>query len=482
MRFAHFSVKQYLEDLRERNIIQDYPLPEQGILACGEFCVAYLSFSDFNLQIRTQRKGNVALTVPPPILLAQDRMSGFFSKRFLRRRRDQSLPVSMPLRGIRTTSVPDRTRYKFLDYAISNWALQTKQISHTSLVWERFEQLATCFNETWNFHPWIPSGRSASSRLHDLFGWAVTEQHEPFLSIAQAAGPDLHLVCNLPLVDQSLPALHIASKLGNQTIVEILLGFCKVNSPDPEGYTALHHAARAGHDEICQLLLAAKGIEINARSKDQCKPLSLAARNGHERVVKVLLEKGADVEAKGPPEYTPLFFAAWKGHGVVVKVLLEKGADIDAKNGLCGLTALSSAAENGHEEVVKLLIDKGADIEFKDVLGFTPLSWAAWGGYEAVVKMLLERGADIEAKGNVGLTALSFAAWKGHEPVLKVLLEKGADVEAKDLSEHTPLSWATASGHQAVVKLLLENGADFEHSRPLSTELVQDLNDMARYM
>lgn len=53
VRFAHSSVKQYLD--RDRgSCIKGYPISiEQGEFECGEFCVAYLSFSNFGLQLET---------------------------------------------------------------------------------------------------------------------------------------------------------------------------------------------------------------------------------------------------------------------------------------------------------------------------------------------------------------------------------------------------------------------------------------------
>jgi ankyrin repeat protein len=56
-------------------------------------------------------------------------------------------------------------------------------------------------------------------------------------------------------------------------------------------------------------------------------PLSWAARNGHEAVVKLLLEKGAELETKDVYyDQTPLSWAARNGQEAVVKLLLEKGA------------------------------------------------------------------------------------------------------------------------------------------------------------
>jgi hypothetical protein len=94
---------------------------------------------------------------------------------------------------------------------------------------------------------------------------------------------------------------------------------------------ALQAASFKGHQEIVQLLLD-RGADINTqggnvglKSKSQFgrTPLSWAAGNGHEGVVKLLLETGkVDVESKHRFGRTPLSWAAGNGHEVV-KPLLE---------------------------------------------------------------------------------------------------------------------------------------------------------------
>jgi ankyrin repeat protein len=51
------------------------------------------------------------------------------------------------------------------------------------------------------------------------------------------------------------------------------------------------------------------------------------AANGHEAVVKLLVEKGAELESKSSSGRTPLSWASEKGHEAVVKLLVEKGAE-----------------------------------------------------------------------------------------------------------------------------------------------------------
>ena len=81
-------------------------------------------------------------------------------------------------------------------------------------------------------------------------------------------------------------------------------------------------------------------------------------------------------------------WAAGNGHEAVVKLLLEKGAELVSNDDKSGQTPLSLAAERGHEAVVKLLLEKGAKLESKDdEYGQTPLSLAAGEGHEAVVNI-----------------------------------------------------------------------------------------------
>jgi len=62
-----------------------------------------------------------------------------------------------------------------------------------------------------------------------------------------------------------------------------------------------------------------------------------------------ILEKGAELDSKDRRGRTPLSWAAENGHEAVVKLLLEKGAELDSNDNIYGRTPLSWAAMNGHE-------------------------------------------------------------------------------------------------------------------------------------
>ncbi|KAK1770374.1 vegetative incompatibility protein HET-E-1 [Phialemonium atrogriseum] len=65
------------------------------------------------------------------------------------------------------------------------------------------------------------------------------------------------------------------------------------------------------------------GTDIDARDESGKTPLSWAARNGHEAVVRLLLATGkVNVDSKDEDDKTPLSWAAENGHDAIVRLLL----------------------------------------------------------------------------------------------------------------------------------------------------------------
>ena len=221
-------------------------------------------------------------------------------------------------------------------------------------------------------------------------------------------------------------------------------------------------AAQNGHDKAVALLLA-KGADPNRIHKDGGFPLLLAAQNGHDQAVATLLEKGADPDRVHKETGAfPLLQAAQNGHDQAVAMLLDQGAEPNRVDEKDGAFPLLLAAHNGHDKVVALLLDQGAEPNRVDKNGLFPLLQAAQNGHEQAVALLLEKGAEPnQVNEQNGLSPLLQAAQNGHEQAVAMLLEKGAEPDRANEQNGTfPLLMAAQHGHDQAVELLLDQGAD----------------------
>ncbi|KAK4985213.1 hypothetical protein LTR50_006107 [Elasticomyces elasticus] len=257
--------------------------------------------------------------------------------------------------------------------------------------------------------------------------------------------------------------LQAAAENGHYSIVASL---CE-NGADIQGDlrfpSPLHLAAKRGHERMVRMLLDLTEGSIDTQDVNNQTPLSLAAQNGNVAVVRLLLETNkVDSESKDCIfGQTPLSFAAQNGHNAVVRLLLNWGTvDADSKTNATYQTPLSLAAENGHEAVVRLLLGASeVDPDSKSIHAQTPLSLAAYNGHEAVTRLLLDTGrVDLNFKASgAGETPLWCAACRGHEMIVRLLLGTSkVDPDSKNRYALTPLSIAAWHGHEAVVRLLLE--------------------------
>lgn len=62
------------------------------------------------------------------------------------------------------------------------------------------------------------------------------------------------------------------------------------------GWTVLHQAAHDGHNDLVRILLNA-GADVNLTNIDKLSPFHLAAKNGWSQVAETLITANADLES-----------------------------------------------------------------------------------------------------------------------------------------------------------------------------------------
>lgn len=100
------------------------------------------------------------------------------------------------------------------------------------------------------------------------------------------------------------------------------------NAEDAAGYTALHYAARNGHESICRILIS-NGANVNAVTRcGRATALHRAATQCRVEIVKLLLKSGADVNIRDSDGLTALDRAI-KSNCTEVCKLLTQESDLD---------------------------------------------------------------------------------------------------------------------------------------------------------
>lgn len=195
------------------------------------------------------------------------------------------------------------------------------------------------------------------------------------------------------------------------------------------------------------------GEWLVAKNSDGDTALHVAAREGSDRAIELLLKHGAAFTATNQQSYTPMALAVQSNRHTVVKRFLDAGADINQV--VPGnITMLTLAALRADTAMIDLLIAAKADINKGQ-----PLQQALYYGHESIALQLLNAGANMEEEGRNGQRPLHYAASQGHNQLLKLLIEKNADVNAQDQDGNTPLHHAISRGNIGAVDALLKKGA-----------------------
>ena len=502
--FAHHTVRNFFlsNELCTPYDSFHFSLINANIFA-AKICVAYLSFTDFEAQVIIK-----PLTVVDTQSLNPLRTGGLTHLTKTLGISDQwfNLPYRL-LGGSQHIVSDDRNlrnegphskvfvppsldeKYRFLKYAAQNWLFHSqyfidrqnpqcpaKDVSKRTL--DRFRLLATERVMVFNHKLWGVQSNLPEFPFQTMFIWAMEHSHIPLLwqlgqlgSTVQGPSLGAYLVRNSDKVACLLRTTCIQCQ---DIFLEFILDECFEDEVSPKSFLYEDHlvwcASLNGHQSIVKMLLDI-GISTEAQVPrpdyipanvgiSPARALELAVRKGHTDVVKVLLEHGADVNALDCQGYYPMHYIP---NADMVRLLLERDARIDQKidsSGREGCSPLHCAVIADRAAVVERLLQYNASARVRDLWDKTALHYT---NDVAIARMILDFDRQVadfaDHKGN---TALLSAASKENFNLVKLLCEYRAAVNAKNTDGQTALVSAASKGNLDLVKLLCEYGADVD--------------------
>lgn len=187
--------------------------------------------------------------------------------------------------------------------------------------------------------------------------------------------------------------------------------------------TDLMRAAESGDGNALKRALE-QGGKINAETANNTA-FSLALKNKHEAISRILLSAGSDWQTGFQTEKTSaLIVAAGEGFDDIVKMLILKGAPLEQKNEK-GYTALALSAKNGHLTTLKILINAGANVNVNPE-GRSVLMHVVEKNNMLLSQLLIRAEADLNFSDNNGDTALKIARRNGFYDLDLMLIQAGA--------------------------------------------------------
>lgn len=224
---------------------------------------------------------------------------------------------------------------------------------------------------------------------------------------------------------------------------------------DSESLTPLHLAVLGSHPLTVNTLLS-----FMNPSKHVTTPqlLHLATRLNSPSLIEVLLSaKGIDVDYQdGETRETPLYLACKLNLLEAAACLLKNGANTEIREKLFGWTPIFAAATEGFKDIIHLLYDHGAGYVLFDESGWTPMEHAALRGHLEISKML--KITDYPEITHPHLTAGNVGTLSSRSSPVSLPMTPSNSIETfKGSNTHTATKKIYSSENQSSIEHLSSN-------------------------
>ena len=241
-----------------------------------------------------------------------------------------------------------------------------------------------------------------------------------------------------------------ASSCGDIKLVRELLGRrVDVNTSDYDKRSALHVAASEGMQEALEVLLTASG-DANLKDRWGSTPLQDALNHGSQGAAKLLQRYHAELGLEDPSGV--LCTCATEGDVMKMQQLLDFGVDLN-QGDYDKRTALHLAATEGRLTEVAFLVSRSANINVVDRWNSTPLMDAIRNGFPTVAHHLRAHGGVID--GEFAGNLLCEAASIGNLEQIRMLIDNGVDVNEGDYDQRTAVHLAASEGQLLALSYLV---------------------------
>ncbi|CAB3260241.1 unnamed protein product [Arctia plantaginis] len=168
-------------------------------------------------------------------------------------------------------------------------------------------------------------------------------------------------------------------------------------------------------------------------------------REGNALQVRVWLDDTEhDMNQGDDHGFSPLHWACKEGHLKIVEMLIRRGARINVTN-MGDDTPLHLAAAHGHRPIVQLLLQNRVDVNFTNEHGNSPLHYACFWGYSAIAEDLLLAGALVSLANKDGDTPLDKTRGQLVQRLHEIATQQGQDLKKIQFKDQSWLGLKTRS-------------------------------------